>query len=475
MNPQQRIAAVCCAVCINMPLLSGRAAALEIDTQAFQHHPVRMTVGLVSLALALILIIYATTRAAVRRAKRDKSYGEGGKLRGVSVPSYKKKRGNDKQYGSRFLGRIMPNYKGGKSSAGNANLKDSLPLSYKESWGSQKRYGKFHFGAFLPFYKGGKSAAGEARVPTLHQPRSYEKRKGRRSLGEMRFPLPLPSYKGGKSSASSADLRGTLPDSYKESRGSAKRYGSYRYGSAISHYKGGKSAAGEARVPTAHRPGSHSGVRRYKGPDSTWRPNLPTPSYKGGASSARGAKLYTTMPARYRKGKGAAGEAVIPVAHTPSSHSGRKNDPKGMTGWRPGLPTPSYKGGASSARAAKLYTTTPASYRKGKGAAGEAIVPVAHTPSSHSGRRGSGKQFTGWQPDLPLPSYKGGIFAQGHSEVPTTQQLPSHRGFRLSNLRFGVWRLDAPIPSYKGSFAPAKVAGFTRQAPQTHRPGTQSG
>ncbi|MCD7822269.1 MAG: hypothetical protein LUG64_08715, partial [Clostridiales bacterium] len=408
MNPQQRIAAVCCAVCINMPLLSGRAAALEIDTQAFQHHPVRMTVGLVSLALALILILYATTRAAIRRARRDKSYGEGGKMRGVSVPSYKKKRGNDKQYGSRFLGRVLPSYKGGKSSAGSANLKGSLPLSYKESWGSQKRYGKFHFGAFLPFYKGGKSAAGEARIPTPHRPKSYEKRKGRRSLGEVRFPLPLPSYKGGKSSASAADLRGTLPNSYKESWGSAKRYGSYRYGSAVPHYKGGKSAAGEARVPTAHRPGSFGGVRRFKSPDSTWRPNLPTPSYKGGASSARGAKLYTTMPTSYRKGKGAAGEAVIPVPHTPSSHSGRRSDPKGMTGWRPGMPTPSYKGGASSAKAAKLYTTIPASYRRGKGAAGEAVVPVPHTPSSHAGRRGGGKQFVGWRPDLPTPSYKGG-------------------------------------------------------------------
>ncbi|MCD8191030.1 MAG: hypothetical protein LUD78_12590 [Clostridiales bacterium] len=542
MNPQQRIAAICCAVCIHMPLLSGRAAALEIDTQAFQHHPVRMTVGLVSLALALILIIYALTRAAVRRAKRDKSYGEGGKMRGISVPSYKKKRGNDKQYGSRFLGRMLPNYKGGKSSAESANLKGSLPLSYKESWGSRKRYGKFHFGAFLPFYKGGKSAAGEARVPKHHQPRSYETRRGRRSLGGMRFPLPLPSYKGGKSSASAADLRGTLPNSYKESRGSAKRYGSYRYGSAVSRYKGGKSAAGEGRVPIPHRPGSFGGVRRYKGPDSTWRPNLPTPSYKGGASAARGARLYTTMPTSYRKGKGAAGEAVIPVPHTPSSHGGRRSDPKGMTGWRPDLPTPSYKGGASAARAAKLYTTTPASYRKGRGAAGEAVVPVPHTPSSHSGRRlnprpfssthrrapatrdkggwpaaranksggsaalsaklystapvsyrmGRGaageaavpvphtpsshsgrrfntRQLAGWQPDLPLPSYKGGVFAQGPGEVPTTHQPARHTGFRLSNLRFGAWRLDAPIPSYKGSFAPAKAAGLTRQAPQTHR------
>ncbi|MCD7838413.1 MAG: hypothetical protein LUG65_05840, partial [Clostridiales bacterium] len=157
---------------------------------------------------------------------------------------------------------------------------------------------------------------------------------------------------------------------------------------------------------------------------------------------------YTATPVSYRKSRGAAGEAVIPVPHTPNSHGGRRNGGKQFVGWRPDLPTPSYKGGASAAQSAKLYTATPVSYRKSRGAAGEAAIPMPHTPNSHGGRRFNGKQFTGWQPDLPLPSYN---------------------GFRLSNLRFGAWRLDAPIPSYKGSFAPAKVAELTRQAPQTHR------
>lgn len=77
------------AVFRNTVLLSGQSPALNIDLQAFQHHPVRMTIGVISLVLAIILTIYTLTKARVNRAKRNKSYGSGGKMTGTSVPSYK--------------------------------------------------------------------------------------------------------------------------------------------------------------------------------------------------------------------------------------------------------------------------------------------------------------------------------------------------------------------------------------------------
>jgi hypothetical protein len=486
MSPLKRISAVISVVCLNIVLLAGKASALEIDAQAFQHHPVRMTIGIVTLVLSLILLIYVLIGPSVRQSKKNKSYGSGGRFTGLFIPSYKKGSGNDKRYGKGLLGLFFPSYKGGKSSAGNANLRSNLPMSYKESWGSQKRYGKFHFGVALPFYRGGKSVAGESTVPTPHRPSSLNKRHQGPKNGWQGM-LPNPSYKGGKSSAASADLRGALPMSYKESWGNKKRYGSFQFGVAIPSYRKSKSSAGEGVVPTPHRPASHS--KRYQNPKNGWQGMLPNPSYKGGKSSAASADLrgalpmsykeswgsqkrygnfqfgvavpsYKTgksaasaahlsnsAPASYHGGWAAAGEAAVPLPHRPSSHNGRRGNKTGLSGWKPAFPVPSYKGGFNTAKGA---------------------VPGTHNPNSHSGFRLSSLRFGFWRPDAPTPSYKGG-FNPAAGAVPNTHSPNRHTGFRLSSLRFGFWRPDAPTPSYKGGFSAASAADLSAAAPASHR------
>lgn len=410
------------AVSAGRLLLTGTVNPFEIDPLAFQHHPVRVAVGVLCLVLALLLTIYQKTWRKARDARRKRKFGETVSHTTASAPTHKTKQKGERRYGELLWTLFFPSYKGGSSKAGAADLSRRSPNRHRQA-SSEDRYGSFRFPNPFNLYRGGGSKAGSAKLGQSN-PDSYKERWGsEKRYGSFRFPNPFNLYRGGESKAKSARFGRSQPESYKESWGSESRYGSFQFPNPFNLYRGGGSKAGEGRSHAQHQPSSHTG--RLFSLRGGWEADADLSSYKGGESRAEGAKLGFALPLSYRS--------------------------------RPGQQKKTYR-----------FRADVSSY-SGGGAAGEGRIPLPHVPTSHGGHRLRRSQLAGWKPFAAIESYRGGIATAGEAIIQNLAPGVSHKRRIIPAVRYGFSPKELPAPSYKGGWAIAKPARLGRRAPQSHR------
>jgi hypothetical protein len=84
---------------------------LAVDPLAFQHHPARIIFGILCLLLALVLTLWKVLGPKVHKSRRERAFGAPLRI---------------------LWGLMFPSYKGGASSARNADLTSAAPASHKK-------------------------------------------------------------------------------------------------------------------------------------------------------------------------------------------------------------------------------------------------------------------------------------------------------------------------------------------------------
>ena len=378
-----------------LALCTGSAQA--INTNPSEQYPVRTTIGIVALILAIALALFAILRSWIKAGIRRRSYGADMRY-GTPMPSHKMAKKGRKRYGKNLRLPIhFTNYRGRKKNPASVGIPVPAELHrHRKITGRKSRYGSKLVAVSTQRYTGGASHATSARF--VHtDPLSHKGiRRSKRRFGVPSLPVKQAAYKGGGSVAKPARFESTMPLSHRGRAKASKYYGGKMFAKPVTSYKGGESVAKPAKFGLA-APKVHHGNKAEK-------------------------RLY-------------GGRLAI------EDYTGYKGKRRTVPGEDPVIRIRVERGRANLKRyGGKIQFTSQANY--------EGNQPIVRIPDSYAKR---GKVTPGKPPVVPLPdrSYKGGNRVRTEGE-PEVQQREPHRKMVGKPEQYGIKKFPGNPPSYKG-------------------------
>ena len=378
-----------------LALCTGSAQA--INTNPYEQYPVRTTIGIVALILAIALALFAILRSWIKAGIRRRSYGADMRY-GTPMPSHKMAKKGRKRYGKNLRLPIhFTNYRGRKKNPASVGIPVPAELHrHRKITGRKSRYGSKLVAVSTQRYIGGASHATSARF--VHtDPLSHKgSRRSKRRFGVPSLPVKQAAYKGGGSVAKPARFESTMPLSHRGRAKASKYYGGKMFAKPVTSYKGGESVAKPAKFGLA-APKVHHGNKAEK-------------------------RLY-------------GGRLAI------EDYTGYKGKRRTVPGEDPVIRIRVERGRANLKRyGGKIQFTSQANY--------EGNQPIVRIPDSYAKR---GKVTPGKPPVVPLPdrSYKGGNRVRTEGE-PEVQQREPHRKMVGKPEQYGIKKFPGNPPSYKG-------------------------
>ena len=378
-----------------LALCTGSAQA--INTNPYEQYPVRTTIGIVALILAIALALFAILRSWIKAGIRRRSYGADMRY-GTPMPSHKMAKKGRKRYGKNLRLPIhFTNYRGRKKNPASVGIPVPAELHrHRKITGRKSRYGSKLVAVSTQRYTGGASHATSARF--VHtDPLSHKGiRRSKRRFGVPSLPVKQAAYKGGGSVAKPARFESTMPLSHRGRAKASKYYGGKLHAKPVTSYKGGESVAKTAKFGLA-APKVHHGNKAEK-------------------------RLY-------------GGRLAI------EDYTGYKGKRRTVPGEDPVIRIRVERGRANLKRyGGKIQFTSQANY--------EGNQPIVRIPDSYAKR---GKVTPGKPPVVPLPdrSYKGGNRVRTEGE-PEVQQREPHRKMVGKPEQYGIKKFPGNPPSYKG-------------------------
>lgn len=378
-----------------LALCTGSAQA--INTNPYEQYPVRTTIGIVALILAIALALFAILRSWIKAGIRRRSYGADMRY-GTPMPSHKMAKKGRKRYGKNLRLPIhFTNYRGRKKNPASVGIPVPAELHrHRKITGRKSRYGSKLVAVSTQRYTGGASHATSARF--VHtDPLSHKgSRRSKRRFGVPSLPVKQAAYKGGGSVAKPARFESTMPLSHRGRAKVSKYYGGKMFAKPVKAYKGGESVAKPAKFGLA-APKVHHGNKAEK-------------------------RLY-------------GGRLAI------EDYTGYKGKRRTVPGEDPVIRIRVERGRANLKRyGGKIQFTSQANY--------EGNQPIVRIPDSYAKR---GKVTPGKPPVVPLPdrSYKGGNRVRTEGE-PEVQQREPHRKMVGKPEQYGIKKFPGNPPSYKG-------------------------
>ncbi len=378
-----------------LALCTGSAQA--INTNPYEQYPVRTTIGIVALILAIALALFAILRSWIKAGIRRRSYGADMRY-GTPMPSHKMAKKGRKRYGKNLRLPIhFTNYRGRKKNPASVGIPVPAELHrHRKITGRKSRYGSKLVAVSTQRYTGGASHATSARF--VHtDPLSHKgSRRSKRRFGVPSLPVKQAAYKGGGSVAKPARFESTMPLSHRGRAKASKYYGGKLHAKPVTSYKGGESVAKPAKFGLA-APKVHHGNKAEK-------------------------RLY-------------GGRLAI------EDYTGYKGKRRTVPGEDPVIRIRVERGRANLKRyGGKIQFTSQANY--------EGNQPIVRIPDSYAKR---GKVTPGKPPVVPLPdrSYKGGNRVRTEGE-PEVQQREPHRKMVGKPEQYGIKKFPGNPPSYKG-------------------------
>ena len=378
-----------------LALCTGSAQA--INTNPYEQYPVRTTIGIVALVLAIALALFTILRSWIKAGIRRRSYGEDMRY-GTPMPSHKMAKKGRKRYGKDLRLPIhFTNYRGRKKQPASVGIPVPAELHrHRKITGRKSRYGSKLVAVSTQRYTGGASRATSARF--VHtDPLSHKgTRRSQRRFGVPSLPVKQAAYKGGGSVAKPARFESTMPLSHRGRAKASKYYGGKMFAKPVKAYKGGESVAKPAKFGLA-APKVHHGNKAEK-------------------------RLY-------------GGRLAI------EDYTGYKGKRRTVPGEDPVIRIRVERGRANLKRyGGKIQFTSQANY--------EGNQPIVRIPDSYAKR---GKVTPGKPPVVPLPdrSYKGGNRVRTEGE-PEVQQREPHRKMVGKPEQYGIKKFPGNPPSYKG-------------------------
>ena len=378
-----------------LALCTGSAQA--INTNPYEQYPVRTTIGIVALILAIALALFAILRSWIKAGIRRRSYGADMRY-GTPMPSHKMAKKGRKRYGKNLRLPIhFTNYRGRKKNPASVGIPVPAELHrHRKITGRKSRYGSKLVAVSTQRYTGGASYATSARF--VHtDPLSHKGiRRSKRRFGVPSLPVKQAAYKGGGSVAKPARFESTMPLSHRGRAKASKYYGGKMFAKPVTSYKGGESVAKPAKFGLA-APKVHHGNKAEK-------------------------RLY-------------GGRLAI------EDYTGYKGKRRTVPGEDPVIRIRVERGRANLKRyGGKIQFTSQANY--------EGNQPIVRIPDSYAKR---GKVTPGKPPVVPLPdrSYKGGNRVRTEGE-PEVQQREPHRKMVGKPEQYGIKKFPGNPPSYKG-------------------------
>ena len=378
-----------------LALCTGSAQA--INTNPYEQYPVRTTIGIVALILAIALALFAILRSWIKAGIHRRSYGADMRY-GTPMPSHKMAKKGRKRYGKNLRLPIhFTNYRGRKKNPASVGIPVPAELHrHRKITGRKSRYGSKLVAVSTQRYTGGASHATSARF--VHtDPLSHKgSRRSKRRFGVPSLPVKQAAYKGGGSVAKPARFESTMPLSHRGRAKASKYYGGKLHAKPVTSYKGGESVAKPAKFGLA-APKVHHGNKAEK-------------------------RLY-------------GGRLAI------EDYTGYKGKRRTVPGEDPVIRIRVERGRANLKRyGGKIQFTSQANY--------EGNQPIVRIPDSYAKR---GKVTPGKPPVVPLPdrSYKGGNRVRTEGE-PEVQQREPHRKMVGKPEQYGIKKFPGNPPSYKG-------------------------
>ena len=420
-----------------LALCTGSAQA--INTNPYEQYPVRTTIGIVALILAIALALFAILRSWIKAGIRRRSYGADMRY-GTPMPSHKMAKKGRKRYGKNLRLPIhFTNYRGRKKNPASVGIPVPAELHrHRKITGRKSRYGSKLVAVSTQRYTGGASHATSARF--VHtDPLSHKgSRRSKRRFGVPSLPVKQAAYKGGGSVAKPARFESTMPLSHRGRAKASKYYGGKLHAKPVTSYKGGGSVAKPARfestMPLSHR-GRAKASKYYGGKLHA----KPVTSYKGGESVAKPAKFGLAAPKVHHGNK--AEKRLYGGRLAIEDYTGYKGKRRTVPGEDPVIRIRVERGRANIKRyGGKIQFTSQANY--------EGNQPIVRIPDSYAKR---GKVTPGKPPVVPLPdrSYKGGNRVRTEGE-PEVQQREPHRKMVGKPEQYGIKKFPGNPPSYKG-------------------------
>ena len=420
-----------------LALCTGSAQA--INTNPYEQYPVRTTIGIVALILAIALALFAILRSWIKAGIRRRSYGADMRY-GTPMPSHKMAKKGRKRYGKNLRLPIhFTNYRGRKKNPASVGIPVPAELHrHRKITGRKSRYGSKLVAVSTQRYTGGASHATSARF--VHtDPLSHKGiRRSKRRFGVPSLPVKQAAYKGGGSVAKPARFESTMPLSHRGRAKASKYYGGKMFAKPVTSYKGGGSVAKPARfestMPLSHR-GRAKASKYYGGKLHA----KPVTSYKGGESVAKPAKFGLAAPKVHHGNK--AEKRLYGGRLAIEDYTGYKGKRRTVPGEDPVIRIRVERGRANIKRyGGKIQFTSQANY--------EGNQPIVRIPDSYAKR---GKVTPGKPPVVPLPdrSYKGGNRVRTEGE-PEVQQREPHRKMVGKPEQYGIKKFPGNPPSYKG-------------------------
>ena len=420
-----------------LALCTGSAQA--INTNPYEQYPVRTTIGIVALILAIALALFAILRSWIKAGIRRRSYGADMRY-GTPMPSHKMARKSRKRYGKDLRLPIhFTNYRGRKKQPASVGIPVPAEIHrHRKITGRKSRYGSKLVAVSTQRYTGGASRATSARF--VHtDPLSHKgSRRSQRRFGVPSLPVKQAAYKGGGSVAKPARFESTMPLSHRGRAKASKYYGGKLHAKPVTSYKGGGSVAKPARfestMPLSHR--GRAKVSKYYGGKMFAKP---VKAYKGGESVAKPAKFGLAAPKVHHGNK--AEKRLYGGRLAIEDYNGYKGKRRTVPGEDPVIRIRVERGRANLKRyGGKIQFTSQANY--------EGNQPIVRIPDSYAKR---GKVTPGKPPVVPLPdlSYKGGNRVRTEGE-PEVQQREPHRKMVGKPEQYGIKKFPGNPPSYKG-------------------------
>ena len=420
-----------------LALCAGSAQA--INTNPYEQYPVRTTIGIVALVLAIVLALFTILRSWIKAGIRRRSYGEDMRY-GTPMPSHKMARKSRKRYGKDLrLPFHFTNYRGRKKQPASVGIPVPAEIHrYRKITGRKSRYGSKLVAVSTQRYTGGASRATSARF--VHtDPLSHKgSRRSQRRFGVPSLPVKQAAYRGGGSVAKPARFESTMPLSHRGRAKASKYYGGKLHAKPVTSYKGGGSVAKPARfestMPLSHR--GRAKASKYYGGKMFAKP---VKAYKGGESVAKPAKFGLAAPKVHHGNK--AEKRLYGGRLAIEDYNGYKGKRRTVPGEDPVIRIRVERGRANLKRyGGKIQFTSQANY--------EGNQPIVRIPDSYAKR---GKVTPGKPPVVPLPdrSYKGGNRVRTEGE-PEVQQREPHRKMVGKPEQYGIKKFPGNPPSYKG-------------------------
>ena len=419
-----------------LALCTGSAQA--INTNPYEQYPVRTTIGIVALILAIALALFAILRSWIKAGIRRRSYGADMRY-GTPMPSHKMAKKGRKRYGKNLRLPIhFTNYRGRKKNPASVGIPVPAELHrHRKITGRKSRYGSKLVAVSTQRYTGGASHATSARF--VHtDPLSHKGIRRKRRFGVPSLPVKQAAYKGGGSVAKPARFESTMPLSHRGRAKASKYYGGKLHAKPVTSYKGGGSVAKPARfestMPLSHR--GRAKASKYYGGKMFAKP---VTSYKGGESVAKPAKFGLAAPKVHHGNK--AEKRLYGGRLAIEDYTGYKGKRRTVPGEDPVIRIRVERGRANLKRyGGKIQFTSQANY--------EGNQPIVRIPDSYAKR---GKVTPGKPPVVPLPdrSYKGGNRVRTEGE-PEVQQREPHRKMVGKPEQYGIKKFPGNPPSYKG-------------------------